>query len=226
MKFALLTVATILTLAETQAAEALPLDVQTVIDRRNEAVTRIETIYQKELERLRASYIKQGNADVALRIDSLAKGINAVESDAISPTYLDDLNEFDVTLGWGKVGKHGDGPEQGSAILVRGLKPKNSIVAHPPETGSAFLSYRLDGNYSLLTGSVTVPDGFVMQTPITFRILGDDKVLWKSHSVTDTKDAQNFSIPVKDVKILKLETNSRGVSPQAWAVWLGPCLSK
>ena len=142
------------------------------------------------------------------------------------PEYLDDLDEFDVKLGWGKLGKHGAGPDEGSRILIRGINLSNSIVAHPPGNGASSISYRLAAAYSTFKGTVTVPDRIIMKTPLTFRVVGDNNVLWKSHPVKNMKDAQDFSISVRNVKKLTLEVNSPGTASQAWAVWLKPSLSK
>ena len=78
------------------------------------------------------------------------------EADRKAPSnvYLDDLKESDVKVGPVPFAKHGEDKH-----LVQGVQPKHSLLTHPPTNGSAHVSYRLNGAYDTLKGTVAVADG-------------------------------------------------------------------
>jgi serine/threonine protein kinase len=202
---------------------------------------------EKQIERLTnpedAAAVKQLQAEIAAvknkpsYFSALMRGSNlnagklpvATASGRGSDTaggFLDDLKELDAKLGYGSLGKHGDGPDYGTSISVRGIKPNHSLLAHPPPNGSSVVLYSLLGDYSTFTGTVTLPDRREIPTPLTFQIIGDDKVLWKSRAVRNAQDAQEFSVSVKSMNKITLEVRCPGSHSYAWAVWLNPLLSK
>jgi hypothetical protein len=77
MKLIYSTFALTLILPLSQAEEALPSDVQRVSDQRDAAIDKINKTYVQELERLKTSYTKQGNLDVANKIVKLISGIKS-----------------------------------------------------------------------------------------------------------------------------------------------------
>jgi flagellar motor switch protein FliG len=54
-----------------RAEDALPADIQRVVEQRASAIAKIDKIYLQELEKLKVNYTKQGNLDMALKIVSL-----------------------------------------------------------------------------------------------------------------------------------------------------------
>jgi hypothetical protein len=57
-------------------------------------------------------------------------------------------------------------------------------------------------------------------------IVADDFTVWKSRRVSNSKDAQDFSVSVKGIKALELRVTCSGSASQTWPVWLNPVLLK
>jgi hypothetical protein len=96
MKALLLILAALSIVTFVQAEEVLPPDVQRVVDQRAAAVAKIDKIYLQELEKLKVTYTKQGNLEVA---NTVMKLIEAVEMPTVAKEPL---------VGrWSRVGKPG-----------------------------------------------------------------------------------------------------------------------
>jgi hypothetical protein len=60
------------------------------------------------------------------------------------------------------------------------------------------------------------------ETPLTFTVRGDGKVLWTSRPVRTQADAQECSVPVEGVDLLTIEVQCPGPPRGAHAVWVEP----
>jgi hypothetical protein len=67
------------------ADEALPPDVQRVIDQRAAAVAKIDKVYLQELDKLKTKYTKQGNLDVANKLMELIRNQGGVLTNSLKP---------------------------------------------------------------------------------------------------------------------------------------------
>src|SRR5262249_53711873 len=59
-------------------------------------------------------------------------------------------------------------------------------------------------------------------TPLTFQVVGDDKVLWSSKTIQDKGDTQDCRVPVQGIHVLELRVVCPGWQGWAHAVWLDP----
>ena len=138
--------------------------------------------------------------------------------------FLDDLNETEVKIGYGRLGKHGSGPERsGSPALVHGIKPNHSLCPHPFQHGTSSVSYALNSQFSIFSGTATVADNAEPRS-LRFCIKGDGKTLWRSEIIQTGKHAEEFSVSVKGINRLELEIECPGSASVAWGMWVSPRL--
>ncbi|MEQ9065294.1 MAG: NPCBM/NEW2 domain-containing protein, partial [Gimesia chilikensis] len=60
---------------------------------------------------------------------------------------------------------------------------------------------------------------------VTFTVLGDNRVLWKS-PLKDQKDVLYCKVSVRNVKRLEIRTETRGINRGAHTGWLDPHVLK
>ena len=138
--------------------------------------------------------------------------------------YLDDLKEFDVHVGWGTLGKHGNNTDPGDMVLVNGKVPLHSLFPHPPSDGASSVSYDLAAQFSRFHSTVAIADDARPYTSQTFRVRGDGRVLWESNPMKDNKSTQECDIPVGGVRVLTLDVYCPGANTAAGTVWVDPFL--
>ena len=79
----------------------------------------------------------------------------------------------------------------------------------------------------MLEASVAIDDKVSRNTPLTFRVLGDGKVLWKSAPVEAKGQPQACKVGVRGIDKLELFVDCPGESPgAAHAVWVEPRLHR
>jgi hypothetical protein len=96
---------------------------------------------------------------------------------------------------------------------------------HPPPLPKATpgLSYRLRKQFKSFRTEVSLNDGpMSSETPCTFWVYGDGKVLWKSTAVSSRKDTQRCAVSVQGVDVLRIAVTCPGPARGAHAVWLEP----
>jgi hypothetical protein len=100
------------------------------------------------------------------------------------------------------------------------------IGMHPMPQGPSQVTFALDRKYATFRGRVTQNDGprEGPESPMTFTILGDGTVLWRSKPVASRKDAQPFQVSVKGVQKLRLEVGCSGGIKAAHGLWFEPTL--
>lgn len=197
-----------------------PPELQSLLDKKEQAESEIKKTFVIELSKLKSKYTQQGKLEEAILVENLIK-IN--DSNINKAVYLDDLNGFNVKVGYGRIGLHGTDGEK-RPILVNKIVPKHSIFLHPPTNGSSTVSYRLNRSYSVFEGKATLVDNAMSRTPLIFRVLADNVPLWESGKIQSSKNGQNFSVNIKDAEIITLEVICQGAYTNAWAVWVEPNL--
>jgi len=107
----------------------------------------------------------------------------------------------------------------------------DGIWAQPQRGQIARIGYKLDGQYSLLSGVAGMDDSMPLSnaySSVVFSIYNDDgKLLWKSAPLKRRGTGQAFKIKVQGVKTLYLATQLTGSSNSyCYAVWGGLTLLK
>jgi NPCBM/NEW2 domain len=143
-------------------------------------------------------------------------------------TYLADMQEFNVNVGWGNFGKKGKLGYRcgyGEDVQVDGKKWPNALSAHPPSFGVSRVSYRLQGNAKLFKTwcAFSDPDaGFRPESQATFHVFGDGVLLWSSAPVRLNKQIEECRISVEGVDTMELQVQCPGLHGSVRAVWLEP----
>jgi serine/threonine-protein kinase len=142
--------------------------------------------------------------------------------------YLTELQERDVSVGYGKFGKHGMlGYPKDGRITVKGMVSAHGLSTHPPANGSAKVAYLLTKRFQTFSTKAALNDDVASSpAPLTFRVIGDGKELWKSKPITNRGDVQDCEISVYGIDRLELEVACAGEFSTAHAVWVDPLLRK
>lgn len=158
------------------------------------------------------------------RIDEAGPGVEPV---ALETTFLDDMAEQGVSVGVGRLGKHGQNWYGFGQSKVRGAQPQHALAMHPPANGSATASYNLNGKYRSFTGIAAImDDAKQLESAVTFRVYGDGKQLWTSRPLHGPGQFQEFSVRVASVQSLKLEITCTGKNEGAHSIWVTPMVTK
>lgn len=110
---------------------------------------------------------------------------------------------------------------------VQKIAFQNGVYIHPPAANAVGrVAYDLGGNFQRLTGAAGISDHHFGKawSPLTFRVLGDGKVLWTSQPIQIAGDWEAFSIDVTGVRKLTLEVACSGEHTGAHGAWLDPIL--
>ena len=135
--------------------------------------------------------------------------------------YLDDMRELDSAVGWGKLGKHGEtSGELGIA------KHAHELVAMPSSNGSWRVSYRIDRRFTAFKALATLEATPHHPVALTFKVFGDNKLLWQSKPLTNGGASEQCNIQFKKVRILELQVECPGSNSNAHTAWVDPCLSE
>lgn len=156
-------------------------------------------------------------------------------------TFLDDLKETSFEVGYGTLGKHGQTtfpPEFVNKFRLNGVLVPHTLGLCPKDKSPGFVTYDLGGRFNRFRATVALnravhEDGLegirklanftgLAHSPITFRIYGDGKELWKSQPLVRLGDSQECDVPLPAVKELRLETQGSGATDYAWAYFANP----
>ena len=145
--------------------------------------------------------------------------------------FLSDLEEFDVHVAVGWLGKTGDlghrAPEGESRIVVNGLAARRGLGAHPPPQGASRVCYELNRAYKKLRVWVALNDSArAPRGTVTFVVKGDGKVLWRSSPIKKKEQSQLCTASVEGVVTIELSAECPGSNHYAHAVWLDPVVSR
>ena len=106
------------------------------------------------------------------------------------------------------LGIHGKSGVDGVPMPINEVVPSHSLFTHPYANGSAQVSYALDGKFT--TFKATVALGHCSDSPLTFEVLGDGKLLWRSEPINlgTTKECR---VPIRKMQDANLESILSGV---------------
>jgi hypothetical protein len=138
-----------------------------------------------------------------------------------------------VKLGHGQFGKNGDlgyDWKGRNTIIVDGKKSLHGLSMHPIANAFSSVKYRLGSKGGNLLASAALNDtaewpvGNQMgsRTPLTFIVIGDGKVLWRSKPVQLCGQTEDCKVSVAGVDILELRIECPGEQTHAQAVWMEP----
>src|SRR5262245_40608790 len=114
--------------------------------------------------------------------------------------------------------------------ILMGKDSPNGLSMVPPSDAHSRVRYRLGKAAhtflarASLNDSAGAPgrspgDGKI-PTPLTFLVLGDGKILWKSNPVDAARNVQECKVDVTGVDVLELRVDCPGSSVNAQPVWL------
>lgn len=155
-------------------------------------------------------------------------------SSATSKAYLSDLKESDVTPP-GTFDKNGMGRTRNQTfrLSVDGQVAPKGLFMFPPRNGTSFARYRLGREYKNLTTAVAINDNTAkLSTPITFVVLVDNEIRWKSRPCSAPRSKEECLVSVAGGEVLELAVSCPGSNGsdypgfEAFAVWVDPYLSK
>lgn len=142
--------------------------------------------------------------------------------------YLSDLKPASVrtfrdgTWGFGTNGDLGAGKKR---ITVDGVASPKGLGTHAISNGSCHIVYPIKRTYRVFRGRVAINDSSRgALSPITFRIVGDRKLLWRSSPVRKPRKPQSFRVSVAGVSTLELLVDCPGHLDGAHAAWIEPQL--
>ncbi|MFH1300143.1 MAG: NPCBM/NEW2 domain-containing protein [Planctomycetota bacterium] len=141
--------------------------------------------------------------------------------------YLNHMQEQDIALGGWPFGKNGDPGNGEGMFTVNQIKFTNGLGLVPPSRSFARVCYQLDGQFKTFVTGVALMDGrSQFNSTVTFTVLGDNRVLWKSPPIQDQRDALFCKVSVKNINRLEIRTETPGINRGAHAVWLDPHVLK
>lgn len=152
-----------------------------------------------------------------------------VLADMENSTYLAELDPTVIVVN--RFPGHDDVRDQiRHPHTVGGEMIRHGITAHPivgPDKPFSRVVFHLGGVYRQLHGWVGVNDKVsVVPHALTFRVLGDDKELWRSSPTRNGGFGEAFEVDVRNVIDLELRVESAGDPYDAHAIWIDPVLYK
>jgi hypothetical protein len=141
--------------------------------------------------------------------------------------FLDDIKENDSSVGHGTLGKRGSHGYGSDEIAVNGTKAVHSLSLHPKRQGSAHVKYELGKKYAKFSAEVAISDAAPKpsESPLTFRVIGDGKELWKSKPIRSKGVSETCSVGIQGIKELTLIVDCPNGNAWAFAVWINPLVS-
>ncbi|QDT43586.1 NPCBM/NEW2 domain protein [Gimesia alba] len=141
--------------------------------------------------------------------------------------YLNHMQEQDVIPGAWPFGKNGESGNGAGMFTINHVEYPNGLGLHPPNHGFARVRFQLDGQYkTFATGVALMDHSSEVRRSVTFTVIGDDRVLWKSPLIRFRGDVVFCNVSVKNIKRLEIQTKSPGIATGAHAVWLAPRVLK
>src|SRR5262249_15238021 len=138
--------------------------------------------------------------------------------------YLSDMPEFDVKPGPWPFAKNGDFGGQPGKIKVEGVPSPHGLGIHAPTTGFASVKYHLHKQAALFKAKTALNDGcsFTIGS-CHFEVVSNNRVLWKSKTISKEKQVEECSVDVTNVDVLELRVvNPDIVNTGIHSVWFEP----
>ncbi|MBL8796017.1 MAG: protein kinase [Planctomycetia bacterium] len=119
-------------------------------------------------------------------------------------------------------------PKGDRRIWIGGQPYPHGIFMHLPPFGNpkkCSVSYRLDGQYRTFQTRVSLNDGPLSCSPMTFTVYADGVMLWSSQPVRSQADTQSSgNLSVQGIGKLTLEVSGTGSERGSQAAWIEPFL--
>lgn len=136
--------------------------------------------------------------------------------------FLSSLPARNVSVGYGELGLNGELGYEGRRVSIGGRKSRSSISMHPPSKGVASVVFSVPSGYTHLKSSVAINDEFVSTSPLTFKVMGDGRLLWVSQPFKEGTSKELCEVAVGEVKEVTLVVECPGRNGWAGAVWVEP----
>lgn len=137
-------------------------------------------------------------------------------------TYLCDLQEGDVSVGFGGFGKNGALGYHGLRVSIAGVENQRSVSMHPPNNGAARVSYNIPKGATHFEAVAAINDTGANPAPLTFKVFENNRLLWASSPLRGAGASEICLIPVKAASTLTLSVECPGANFKAHAVWIEP----
>ena len=163
---------------------------------------------------------KTGNLEVK------GKAEKAAENGTLKKeVFLSDLKEIKAIVGYGNfdIGRTCDG----KPMLINGKEQPHGLQVAAVANGIAYVQYKLGKDFRIFRSSIALEDTVgISQSILTFKVLGDNKILWESKPVRRSRTPQNCEISVQGVDILELQVICPGEIGGAHSVFGEPHLER
>ncbi|HEY3320647.1 MAG TPA: SUMF1/EgtB/PvdO family nonheme iron enzyme [Planctomycetota bacterium] len=143
--------------------------------------------------------------------------------------YLSDLPEQEVKVftynGHAMWAKNGGADDL--AIVVNNVPSPKGLLMYPGHSAGSHVAYALVGKYQAFEASAAINDSAQNKTvtALTFKVVGDGKLLWASQPTKESGKAQSCRVEVAGVQKLELSVECPGNCANARAVWVEPRLT-
>ena len=171
-----------------------------------------------------------GSQSDPLEVASLAKERSAARV-FIPPLrlFLCELDEVETRVGYGVPLKYRAGRDNSPCGIfhVGGHFWIHSLHYHPGSDDYSWARFDLNREWAELRGAVGVGDsGARSFAGLSFEILGDGKLLWRSATIVSRSQVEEFDVSVAGIRSLELRSYCIGDSAACHTVWIEPCLTK
>jgi hypothetical protein len=137
--------------------------------------------------------------------------------------FLADLQEINVSVGWGGFGKGEDLGYEGKSIVVAGRAVKKGLSMVPPSNGFSIVSYKVPKGFTQFKARAAMNDSARGQrTPVVFTISDGNRVLWQSRPLRAPGAGEDCVCDLKGAKTVTLRVHCPGDFAAAHAVWVDP----
>ena len=122
----------------------------------------------------------------------------------------------------------GDPFDRETPVVVRGEPSPYGLLLHAVSNGSAQAAFHLGKRYRRFRGAAAINDSAGNRTanPLTLRIVGDNRELWKSSPLKETGSSEAFGLDVAGIEKLELFVDCPGDFDWGHAVWFEPWLAE
>ncbi len=137
-----------------------------------------------------------------------------------SELYLADLPHLEV--------KSGEPERVHVELHINSTPYHRGLCLHAIDNGTAMVSYAIDKRFRWLTGGVAINDqnDAGQPTPLTYRILGDGRMLWESPALQERGKIIYFDVSVAGVNRLELQVDCPGWNGRGHSAFIDPRLSR
>ncbi len=155
------------------------------------------------------------------RVREIEAGEDAADGKLV---YLVDMNEASVSSDDNRLYKGKD--DSGNELKVDGKPTPKGLLIEPPKQGIAAATYIVSKKYRQFTADVGVSPfpSRASSSPLTFELVGDGALLWRSKPIKQPADADHCEANVSKVINLELRVFCPGSNSGAKAVWIEPRL--